>query len=46
VSLASEVAGGDGEPGTTTMWRGLERLEMITDAYIMFKSVHGARASP
>ena len=37
---------GDGEPGTTTMWRGLERLEMITEAYIMFKSVHRARASP
>jgi len=37
---------GDGEPGTTAMWRGLERLEMITEAYIMFKSVHGARASP
>jgi len=36
---------GDGEPGTTMMWRGLERLEMITEAYIMFKSVHGARAS-
>jgi len=37
---------GDGEPGTTAMWRGLQYLEAITGAYTTFKSVHGARASP
>jgi len=37
---------GDGEPGTTTMWRGLQRLQDITTGYVMFKSLHNARASP
>ncbi len=37
---------GDREPETTTLWRGLQHVEAITDAYIIFKSVHGARASP
>jgi hypothetical protein len=25
---------GDGEPGTTTLWRGLQRLEDITATYL------------
>lgn len=33
----------DGEPGTTTLWRGLERLADITSAYILFQSLHPAR---
>ena len=37
---------GDGEPGTTTMWRGLQRLQDITAGFAMFKSLHNARASP
>jgi hypothetical protein len=27
---------GDGEPGTTTIWRGLQRLEDITSSYLIF----------
>jgi hypothetical protein len=34
----------DGEPGTTTLWRGLQRLEDITVAYLI--GLQRARASP
>lgn len=37
---------GDGEPGVTTMWRGLQRLQDIAAGFTMFKSLHDARASP
>lgn len=37
---------GDGEPGTTTMWRGLQRLQDIATGFAMFKSLPNARASP
>jgi len=36
----------DGEPGTTTMWRGLQRLADITLGFTLFKSLHPTRASP
>jgi hypothetical protein len=36
----------DGEPGTTTMWRGLQRLQDIAMGFTMFKSLPNARASP
>ncbi|NTU49083.1 MAG: hypothetical protein HGA84_08805, partial [Syntrophobacteraceae bacterium] len=26
---------GDGEPGTTTLWRGLQRLDDITEALLI-----------
>jgi hypothetical protein len=29
---------GDGEPGTETLWRGLERLDDIAEAYLVFRS--------
>jgi hypothetical protein len=37
---------GDGEPGTTTMWRGLQRLTDITTGYLMFKSLPYQKAGP
>jgi hypothetical protein len=37
---------GDGEPGTTTMWRGLQRLQDIATGFAMFKSLHNIRAGP
>lgn len=37
---------GDGEPGTTTIWRGLQRLQDVTTGFLMYKSLHTARASP
>ncbi len=36
----------DGEPGTTTVWRGLERLADITLAYIRFNALHKNKGSP
>jgi hypothetical protein len=36
----------DGEPGTTTLWRGLQRLADITTGFLLFKSLHPTRASP
>jgi len=36
----------DREPGTTTMWRGLQRLADITTGYILFQTLHPSRASP
>jgi len=36
----------DGEPGTTTMWRGLQRLQDIAMGFTMSKSLQNARASP
>jgi hypothetical protein len=30
---------GDGEPGTETLWRGLQRLDDIAEAYVVFRSV-------
>ena len=29
---------GDGEPGTETLWRGLQRLDDIAEAYLVFRS--------
>ncbi len=29
---------GDGEPGTETLWRGLQRLDDIAEAYVVFRS--------
>ena len=37
---------GDGEPGTTSMWRGLQRLADITVAYARGQSVPPIRAGP
>ncbi len=37
---------GDGEPGTTTTWRGLQRLQDITTGFMMFKYLQNARAGP
>ena len=47
---------GDGEPGTTTMWRGLQRLPVrartqtglqdIATGFALFKSLPNARVSP
>jgi hypothetical protein len=40
---------GDGEPGTTTLWRGLERLAAMVEGYqlcLSMLSPHPARASP
>ena len=28
----------DGEPGTETLWRGLQRLDDIAEAYLVFRS--------
>jgi hypothetical protein len=36
----------DGEPGTTTMWRGLQRLADITRGYVLYKTLHPTRAGP
>jgi len=36
----------DGEPGTTTMWRGLQRLQDIAMGFAMSKSLQNTRASP
>lgn len=36
----------DGEPGTTTMWRGLERLADITAGYWLGRSPPTSRAGP
>jgi hypothetical protein len=33
---------GDGEPGTTTLWRGWMRLRDIVDSYDFFSSHYGA----
>ena len=38
---------GDGEPGTTTLWRGLIRLAAMVEGYrLALATVAGARASP
>lgn len=36
----------DGEPGTTTMWRGLQRLADITTGYTLYKVISQSGASP
>ena len=36
----------DAEPGTTTMWRGVQRLAALTEGYLLCQSVYAARASP
>lgn len=36
----------DGEPGTTTMWRGLQRLQDIAMGFAMSKSLQNTRAGP
>jgi hypothetical protein len=36
----------DGEPGTMTMWRGLQRLADITKGYALHKSLYSSRAGP
>jgi hypothetical protein len=37
---------GDGEPGTTTLWRGLQRLEDIALTYELAQALHRQRDSP
>ena len=37
---------GDGEPGTTTMWRGLQRLADMTYTYSLFHFLPPSRAGP
>jgi len=37
---------GDGEPGTTTMWRGLQHLAALTEWYLLAQSLAPARAGP
>lgn len=37
---------GDGDPGTTTMWRGLQRLADLTQGYLLGQSFYLSRASP
>ena len=32
---------GDGEPGTQTMWRGIQRLDDITATYRIFNNISG-----
>ncbi|NCO34721.1 MAG: hypothetical protein GW893_12790 [Armatimonadetes bacterium] len=36
----------DGEPGTTTMRRGLERLAALVEGWQLYQTMHPARASP
>ena len=36
----------DGEPGTTTLWRGLQRLTDITFGWVMAKTPYPTRAGP
>lgn len=36
----------DGEPGTTTLWRGLQRLNDLTTGFLLSQSVYSSRASP
>lgn len=36
----------DGEPGTTTMWRGLQRLADMTTGYLLFKNEKPTLAGP
>jgi Domain of unknown function (DUF4338)/Transposase DNA-binding/Transposase Tn5 dimerisation domain len=43
--LTAELGGflgrkGDGEPGSTTLWRGLQRLHDIASAFLIFKQHH------
>jgi hypothetical protein len=37
---------GDGEPGTTCLWRGLARLPYLAEGWSMQADLHPARASP
>ena len=37
---------GDGDPGTTTTWRGLERLSATVEGWQLYQTMHPARASP
>jgi len=37
---------GDGEPGTTTTWRGLQRLGDMTTMYLLCKNMHKQRDGP
>ena len=37
---------GDGDPGTTTTWRGLERLSATVEGWQLYQTIHPARASP
>lgn len=41
--LVAKLAGllgrkGDGHPGTTVLWRGLQRLDDITETFLIFYS--------
>ena len=38
--------GKQGHPGTTCMWRGLIRLQSMTQGYLLALHVHGIRAGP
>ena len=43
--LTAELGGflgrkGDGEPGSTTLWRGLQRLHDIATGFLIFKQLH------
>ncbi len=37
---------GDGEPGTTTMWRGLQYLAALVEGYLLAQGLPPARAGP
>lgn len=37
---------GDGEPGTTTLWRGLLRLKYLVQGYELYESLRHARDGP
>ena len=37
---------GDGDPGTTATWRGLERLSATVEGWQLYQTMHPARASP
>ncbi len=46
--LTAELGGflgrkGDGEPGSTTLWRGLQRLHDIATGFLIFKQYHSAQ---
>jgi len=37
---------GDGEPGTTTLWRGLQRLDNMVISWDLAQRFHSARDGP
>jgi hypothetical protein len=46
--LTAELGGflgrkGDGEPGSTTLWRGLQRLHDIATGFLIFKQLHSVQ---